>query len=251
MHGLSVLQWLRALTLALCGALIGPSHAADLLVAVAANFAAPMNVLATQFERQTGHRLVLSFGATGQFYAQIRHGAPFAVLLAADDEVPKKLEAEGLGVAGTRQTYATGRLVLWSARPGLVDAQGQILRSTLPGRIALANPKLSPYGRAGRQVMDRLGLTGQTVEAAHIGQAYQFVASGNAPLGFLALSQVFEDGRLREGSAWIVPETLHTPIVQQAVILQPGRTQPAAAALMEYLRSAQARAVMAHYGYRP
>jgi molybdate transport system substrate-binding protein len=251
MPSLSALKGLRALALIMGWAMASPGQAADLLVAVAANFAAPMKVLAEQFERQTGHRLALSFGATGQFYAQIRHGAAFAVLLAADDEVPRRLEAEGLGVAGTRQTYATGRLVLWSAQPGLVDAQGHILRSPPPGRIALANPKLSPYGRASREVMTRLGLAAPTVEAAHIGQAYQFVASGNAPLGFLALSQVFEDGRLREGSAWIVPQALHTPIVQQALILQPGRTQPAAAALMEHLRSAQSRALIARYGYQP
>jgi len=243
----------RALTLAACWVMAGQSHAGELLVAVAANFAAPMKVLAKQFESQTGHRLVLSFGATGQFYAQIRNGAPFAVLLAADDVVPQKLEAEGLGVAGSRQTYATGRLVLWSAQPGVVDAQGSILRAPLAGKIALANPKLSPYGRAATQAMARLGLqiAEQTVEAAHIGQAYQFVASGNARLGFVALSQVYADGRLQGGSAWVVPESLHAPIVQQGLILQAGRNQVAATALMDHLRSPQARAVIASYGYLP
>jgi len=230
-----------------------PSRAQQVQVAVAANFAAPAKALAAQFEQASGHKLALSFGATGQFYAQIRNGAPFAVLLAADEETPEKLQAQGLAVAGTRQTYATGRLVLWSKQAGLVDGQGHVLRAPLPGRLALADPRLSPYGRASAEVIAALGLTlrGQAVEAAHIGQTYQFIASGNAALGFVALSQVYENGRLREGSGWIVPESLHKPIRQQAVLLRAGSGQPAAAQFLSYLRSAQAQALVASYGYSP
>lgn len=229
-------------------ALASPVWAGELRVAVAANFAAPMKALAPQFERETGIRLSLSYGATGQFYAQIRNGAPFTVLVAADEEVPQKLEAQGLTVPGTRLTYATGRLALWSAQAGLIDAQASLLKKPLPGKLALANPKLSPYGRASAEVLAALGVqvAGQTVEAAHIGQAYQYVASGNAALGFVALSQI----QGREGSAWIVPQSLHAPIRQQAVLLRTGDAQRGAR-LLEFLRSAPARAVIASYGYEP
>lgn len=242
-----------ASVMAIGALLAAPACAQSLLVAVAANFAAPAKALAAQFERETGHTLALSLGATGQFYAQIRHGAPFAVLLAADEETPQKLQAEGWALAGTRQTYATGRLVLWSQQAGRVDDQGHVLKNRLPGKLALADPKLSPYGRASAEVIAALGwpLKGQIVQATHIGQAYQFVASGNAALGFIALSQVYENGRLREGSGWIVPESLHKPIRQQAVLLRAGSGQPAAAEFLKYLRSAPAQALIASYGYSP
>lgn len=235
------------------GLLASPAHAAEAVIAVAANFAAPAKVLAERFERETGHKLALSFGATGQFYAQIRHGAPFAALLAADEEVPEKLEAEGLAVAGSRWTYATGRLVLWSKSAELIQAQGEQLKARPPGRLALANPKLSPYGRASTEVLTALGpaWSGPTVEAAHIGQAYQFVASGNAAMGFVALSQVYENGRLREGSAWVVPQSLHKPIRQQAVLLQAGRSQEVARQFLNHLKSASSRALIESYGYLP
>lgn len=224
-------------------------------VAVAANFTAPMKAIATAFERATGHRAALSFGATGQLVAQIRNGAPFAILLAADDATPAKLEGEGLAVAGSRFTYATGRLALWSAQPGLVDGQGDVLRSDRFERLAVANPKLAPYGAAALQTLDQLGLrerlAGKLVEGANIAQTFQFVSSGNAPLGFVALSQVFENGQLKPGSAWIVPDTLHAPIHQDAVLLNPGRDNPAAAALMRYLRGDAAKAVIRTFGYTP
>lgn len=227
--------------------------ATEIKVAVAANFTAPMKVIAQDFERDTGHKLSLAFAATGQFYAQIRHGAPFAVLLAADDETPQKLEKEGWGVAGSRFTYATGRLVLWSPNPAGVDPRGAVLRNDTRDKIALANPKLAPYGAAAIEVLDHLGLrqrlAPRIVEGAHITQTFQFVASGNAQLGFVALSQVQENGQLRTGSAWLVPASMHRPIRQDAILLQPGQSQAGAVALLQYLRGDRARAIMNQFGY--
>lgn len=227
--------------------------AAEVSVAVATNFMAPMKRIAQQFERDTGHTASLSFGATGQLYAQIRNGAPFAVLLSADDETPQRLEQEGVAVAQSRFTYAIGRLVLWSKKPGYVDSKGDILRTGSFDTIAIANPKLAPYGAAAIEVIDRLGLTRQIapkrVEGSSITQAFQFVASGNAPLGFVALSQVLDDGKIREGSAWIVPPDLHSPIRQDAALLMSGRANPAALALMKYLQSDSAKDIMRAFGY--
>lgn len=230
-----------------------PLLAAQATVAVASNFTAPMRALAQAFERDTGHPLTLAFGATGQFYAQIRNGAPFAVLLSADDDTPLKLEREGLAVAGTRLTYATGRLALWSRQPGLVDPQGQVLRTGRFDKLAIANPKLAPYGTAALQTLQALGLherlTPKLVEGANVTQAYQFAASGNAALAFVAVAQVFENGQLREGSAWVVPDTLHEPLAQDAVLLKVGQNNPAAAALLQYLRTEKAQAIIRRYGY--
>lgn len=227
--------------------------ASEAQVAVAANFTAPMKRIAEDFERDSGHRLNLAFGATGQFYAQIRNGAPFAILLSADDETPMKLEKDGLAVQGSRFTYAIGRLVLWSKKEGYVDAQGEILRDPRLERVAIANPKLAPYGAAAMETLDKMGLRARIipklVEGSNITQAFQFVATGNAQVGFVALSQVIENGRIREGSAWVVPETMHAPIKQDAVLLNRGKGNPAAAALFEYLQSEKASAVIRSFGY--
>lgn len=227
--------------------------AADVSVAVAANFSVPMHKIAAAFERDTGHRAVLAFGSTGRFYAQVRHGAPYEVLLAADNETPARLEAGGFAVAGTRFTYAVGRLVLWSARPGVVDAQGDVLRRIDGGKLAIADPRLAPYGAAAIEVLDQLGLTARwqtrLVQGESIAQAYQFTRTGNALLGLLALSQVMADGRIAEGSAWIVPAHLHTPIRQDAALLVRGKDSPAARALLDYLRGDTARAIVRAHGY--
>lgn len=229
------------------------ARAADVGVAVAANFSAPMQKIAAAFERDTGHRALLSFGSTGRFHAQVKAGAPFHVLLAADAATPEKLEEEGLAVAGSRFTYATGRLVLWSATPALVDDQGQVLRQPGTGRIAIADPKLAPYGAAAIEAMDKLGVLGalkpRLVQGENITQAWQFASTGNATLGFVALSQVMVDGRIGNGSAWIVPERLHAPIRQDAVLLARGKGNPAAAALLAYLRGDTARAIIRAHGY--
>lgn len=229
------------------------AQAAGVSIAVAANFSAPIKVIARDFEQQSGHKVTVAFGATGQFYAQIRNGAPFAILLAADDETPARIEKEGLGLAGTRFTYAIGRLVLWSKKPGLVDEQGNILKSGSFDKIAIANPKLAPYGAATREVLDKLGLTlaitPKIVEGASISQAFQFVSSENAPLGFIALSQVFVDGKIKAGSGWIVPAHMHSAIRQDAIMLNSGKGNPAADAFMNHLRSDRARSVIRSYGY--
>jgi molybdate transport system substrate-binding protein len=227
--------------------------AAEVSVAVAANFTAPMQKLAQAFEAETGHKAVLSFGSTGTLYAQIRNGAPFQILLAADDETPTKIEKEGLGVAGSRFTYAVGKLVLWSKQPGLVDDKGDVLRSGKFQRIALANPKLAPYGAAAMETMTRLGvlqaLQPKLVQGENIAQTYQFVLTENAQLGFVALSQVYADGKIAQGSAWIVPAGLHDPIQQDAILLTKGNNNPAAAALMQFLRGERAKLLIRAHGY--
>jgi molybdate transport system substrate-binding protein len=229
------------------------SSAAEVSVAVAANFAAPMKIIAQEFERTTGHKAVLSFGGTGQFYAQIKNGAPFAVLLAADTLTPAKIEKEGLGVQGTTFTYAIGQLVLWSKKPGLVDDQGEILKTGNFSKLAIANPKLAPYGAAAIEVLNHLGVMRQVrpkiVEGANIAQTYQFVFSANADLGFVALSQVYENGKLKQGSGWLVPNSMHSPIKQDVILLNPGRDNPAAIALLTYLRSDAAKVVIRKFGY--
>jgi molybdate transport system substrate-binding protein len=230
-----------------------PSSAAEVSVAVASNFTAPMQKIGRAFEADTGHKALLAFGATGGFYAQIKNGAPFQVLLAADKETPARLEKEGLVVAGARFTYAIGKLVLWSQQPGLVDDKGDVLRQGGFDKLALANPKLAPYGAAAMETITKLGLLARLkpkfVEGANIGQTYQFVASENAALGFVALSQVFAEGRLTQGSAWVVPASFHAPLQQDAVLLKTGKDNVAATALMAYLQGDKARAIIRAYGY--
>lgn len=212
-----------------------------------------MKKIAEAFEKDTGHTLALSFGSTGKFYAQIKNGAPFEVFFAADDTTPARLEKEGEGVQGSRFTYAIGKLVLWSKQPDLVDKEGEVLRTGHFNRIALAEPKLAPYGAAAMQTLESLGLANtlkaKLVRGESIGQAYQFVATENAPLGFVALSQVFAQGRLTEGSAWVIPETLHDPIRQDALILEKGKTNPAAFELMRYMQGETAKRIIRSYGY--
>lgn len=254
--------WCRlGLALALLATMAG-AHADDVSVAVAANFRAPMEAIAPEFKRLTGHNIVASYGATGKFYAQIRNGAPFEVLLAADDKTPARLEQEGAAVAGTRFTYAIGTLALWSPKPDLVDIRGDILRRSAGtdsggaagvAHIALADPKLAPYGAAAVQALKALGLHDalqpRFVTGEDINQAYQFVASGNAELGFVALSQITREGELTGGSAWIVPRNLYAPIRQDAVLLASGRDKPAALALLQFLRGDWALARMISFGY--
>jgi molybdate transport system substrate-binding protein len=231
------------------------SHAAQVQIAVASNFTAPMQAIAERFEQDTGHRALLAFGSTGKFYAQIRNGAPFEVLLAADEEIPSKLEGEGLGVAGSRFTYAIGTLVLWSGKEGYVDDQATVLTQRPFRHLAIANPKTAPYGAAAMATLAKLGLAdsvrGKLVQGENIAQTYQFVASGNAELGFVALSQLLEEGEIRQGSAWIVPAAYHPPIRQDALLLAKGRGNPAAQALLDYLQSANAADVIQAYGYNP
>ena len=244
---------LASIVAALFAGLLGVARADEVPVVVAANFAAVMPRLSAAFERDSGHRLVVSVGSTGRFAAQIRQGAPFEVLLSADAETPARLEREGLAIAGTRFTYATGRLALWSRDAGRVDAQGDVLRTGRFERLAIAEPKLAPYGAAAMQVLAALGLETalrpRLVLGDSVGQAHQFVATGNAELGFVALAQVQTDGRVTQGSAWIVPAGLHAPLRQDAVMLRPGRGRPAAEAFLRWLRGDAARALIRGHGY--
>ncbi|MCI3945812.1 molybdenum ABC transporter, periplasmic molybdate-binding protein [Pseudomonas syringae] len=249
---LHALLKLATLTIALPTA--ASAFADDVQVAVAANFTAPIQAIATAFEKDTGHTLVVSSGATGQIYAQIKNGAPFEVFLSADDITPAKLEQEGDTVKGSRFTYAIGTLALWSAKEGYVDNTGEVLKANQYQHLAIANPKTAPYGVAATQVLSKLGLADATkariVEGQSITQAYQFVSTGNAELGFVALSQIYKDGKLTSGSAWIVPDSLHDPIKQDAVMLTKGRDNAAAKALVDYLKGPKAAAIIKSFGYQ-
>lgn len=246
------LRYCRCLALALLAG-NGLAHAGEVHVAVAANFAVPLARIGVAFGDATGHTLKISSGATAKFYSQVIAGAPFEVLIAADDETPRRLVAEGHAVAGSQFTYAIGRLVLWSARPGLVDDQGAVLASGRFTHLAVANPKTAPYGAAALEVLKARGLAKvlgpKLVTAESIAQAWQFVATGNAELGFVALSQVAVPGRPATGSQWLVPVHLHGEIRQDAVLLKPGEKNPAASALLAYLKSDAARALIRAYGY--
>lgn len=228
-------------------------YAETTLVAVAANFTQPMNEIAADFEKTTGHMAKLSFGSSGKFVSQIENGAPFDIFLSADNKNPIKLEETGLTVAGSRFTYAIGKLVLWSSTANFVDTNGDILASDKFKHIAIADPKLAPYGAAAIEVLRNKGLLEKLqplfVQGENIAQTYEFVSTGNAELGFIALSQVLKNGEISLGSAWIVPETLYSPILQDAVLLKTGSENPAALALLDYLKSPAAIKIITKYGY--
>ena len=234
--------------------LASPARADEVLVAVATNFLNPMKELAGTFEESTGHRATLSGGSSGKLYAQIRNGAPFEVFLSADADRPRLLEAANFTVNGSRFTYAIGRVVLWSSDSQSTSEEGQeVLAKGNFTHLAIANPKTAPYGLAAVQVMKQWGLweslRPRIVQGENIGQTFQFVASGNAQLGFVALSQI-SDPRFREhGTRWDIPTALYAPLSQDAVLLKPGQANPAAAALLEFFRGDEARAVIARYGY--
>jgi molybdate transport system substrate-binding protein len=240
-------------TITIALGLASGAQAAEVSVAVAANFTAPIQKIAAQFAKDTGHQAILSYGSTGKFYSQIKNGAPFQVLLSADVATPVKLEQEGLGIKGTRFTYAIGKLVLWSKRADLVDDKGLVLKTGQFDRIALADPRLAPYGLAAIETLTQLGLVAQLkpkfVQGENISQTYQFVATENAALGFVALSQVFADGKITQGSAWIIPSDMHAPIRQDAILLTAGKDNVAATALVEYLRGDKARGIIRSFGY--
>lgn len=232
----------------------GMAQADEVSVAVAANFTGPMKKISAEFEKTSGHKVALSFGSTGKFYAQVKAGAPFEALLAADDETPGKMEQEGLAVKDSHFTYAIGKLVLWSAKEAVVDGNGDILKRGSFEHLAIANPKLAPYGAAGVQALQALGvydaIAPKLVQGENIAQTYQFIVTGNALLGFVALSQVIgEDGRVKSGSAWIVPQKYYTPIRQDAVLLAKGKDKTAAVELLKFLKTPYAARIIQSYGY--
>lgn len=236
----------------LCLLLTATANAGESQVAVAANFATPAQKIAVEFEKQSGHKAIVSTGSTGKFYAQIVNGAPFDILLSADDETPAKLEKENQSVSGSRFTYAIGKLVLWSAKADGVDSKGDVLNHGAFAHLSIANPKVAPYGAAAVETLKALNLhdklQGKLVMGENIAQAHQFVATGNAELGFVAYSQIIKDGKI-EGSAWVVPEKLYSPIRQDAVLLNKGKDNKAASAFLEFLKSSKARDIIRSYGY--
>ena len=250
MH-LPFLRW-RLFLLACC--VVGPAFADEVQVAVAANFMVPMKQISAAFEKDTGHKVALTFGSTGKLYAQITNGAPFDILFSADEKTPARLENQGLAVRGSRFTYATGQLVLWSIQAGVVDAQGEVLRTGEFKKLAIAAPQLAPYGAAALETLTKLGLLSRLkpriVTGESIGQAYSFVATGNAELGFMALSQVYEKGQIRHGSAWLVPEALHSPIRQDVVLLGKGASNKAAIMLLDFVKKDKTKAVIRAFGYK-
>ena len=229
------------------------AEADEVQVAVAANFLAPLQEIAKSFEKETGHQTLITSGATGQLFTQIQHGAPFEVMISADAKTPKKLVKNELALADSQFTYARGKLVLWSVDPAVVDASGAVLKSDKFKHLAIANPKTAPYGTAAMETLDKLGLSAslksKLVEGENISQAKQFVDTGNAEVGFVALSQIYKNGKITKGSAWVVPLDLYAPIYQDAVLLKKGEDNPAATALLNYLKSDKAKAIMTTYGY--
>ncbi len=226
--------------------------AAEVLVAVAANFLNPMKDIAVLFEAATGHRAILSPGSSGRLYAQLKHGAPFEIFLSADRERPRLLERAGLAVAGSRLTYAYGRLALWSHSETDATAREALLARHV-AYVAIANPKTAPYGKAAVQLLKRWlvweRLKPRLVQGENIAQALQFVDSRNAQIGFVALSQLRDPRFGGGGTQWIIPPELHDPLEQDVVLMKRGRSNPAAGALLQFLQTSSARAVIRRFGY--
>jgi len=239
------------LALNLC---ISVAHAEQITIAVASNFTAAMRDIVAEFEESSGHQVKVSFGSSGKFYAQIKNGAPFQAFFSADQAKPETLEKDGLVVPGSRFTYAIGALALWSTKPGFVDDDANRLKTGNFNKLALANPKLAPYGVAAVEVLERLNLKESTVQkwvrGESIAQTYQFVSTGNTDMGFVALSQIMDKNRLKEGSTWVVPGELYNPIRQDAVLLMRGESSEAAQALLHFVRGDRAKAIIESYGYK-
>ncbi len=230
------------------------AQAADIRVAVAANFARPMKVLAEQFSEDSAYTLTVSLGSSGKLYAQIVHGAPFDLFFSADQEKPLALEQRGLAQSGTRFTYALGALLLWSGSKPAGTSVKELLLTGEFQRLALANPRFAPYGTAADDVLQNLGLLEQTrskrVLGENIAQTFQFVASGNADLGFVALSQLTPLESVAAQSIWRVPATLHRTIRQDAVLLAHAADSDAAREFLTFVRSERAARIMEAHGYR-
>ncbi len=227
--------------------------AGSVRIAVAANFTGAMKALSVLFEKETGHAVIASYGSTGTLYAQIINGAPYELFLAADSIRPEKLEKAGIAVRGSRVTYAWGELVLWSLDPNLIDAEGKILLTGINQRIVIANPKTAPYGLAGRQVLENMGLweryQPRLVRGQSIAQVFQMIASGNVSAGFIAASQLALLPVDKKGSYWQPSKQLYSPLSQQAVLLKKGEAQAAAIAFHAFLQTAPAQSVISNYGY--
>lgn len=229
------------------------ASADEILVAVASNFIKPMQAISQQFTDKTGHKVTLSFGSSGKLMAQIRHGAPFDLFLSADKDKVSHLLDKGLAIAGTEFIYAQGRLVLWSNKANFVDDSGEILKSDKFRYIALADAKLAPYGKAAQQVIDTMNIDKQlkprVVKGENISQTYQFVRTGNAELGFVALSQVQQHTSKLKGSQWLIPSHYHHTIDQYAVTLNRARNNDVAAEFSRFLKQENSLALIRSFGY--
>lgn len=229
------------------------ARAADVNLAVAANFTAPMDKISKKFTEKTGHKLLISYGSTGKLFAQIKNGAPFEVFLSADQEHPKKMIQDGSAVAGSERTYAVGKLVLWSPKAKVVDADGNILKKGAFKHLSIAQSKLAPYGAAAQQVLEKMGiwekLQGRLVMGESITQAHQFVATGNAEIGFIALSQIKKESERIEGSYWLVPPSLYSTLQQDVVLLMKGKESAAAKQFLEFLKSDEGKLIIQKSGY--
>ncbi|BBI99720.1 molybdate ABC transporter substrate-binding protein [Ferrigenium kumadai] len=250
---ISALRGHVAAAMMLFGLMSSPVCAGEVRAAVASNFSAPMERLVALFQQESGHTVKVSLGSSGKFYSQIKGGVPFDVFLSADEAIPKRLVQEGMAVGDSRLVYAVGRLVLWSAQPGFVDAKGAVLYKGGYNKLAIADPRLAPYGMAARETLEKLtmwnAIQGKLVKGENITQTYQFIATENAELGFIALSQVMRDGQMTAGSWWLVPPELHKPIRQSAVLLSGAKDQSASRAFLMFLKSEKAAAVMRSFGY--
>lgn len=256
------MKTIRLFTATLILLLTTASEAASIYVAVASNFAKPMKALVDKYEQTHSDIIKLSFNSSGKFFAQIRHGAPYDLFFSADQIKPKKLEEFGLTQKNSRFTYATGRLALWSADTLAIDTQDgafKALSLANPAfkKIAIANPKLAPYGLAATEVINEMGLLEtlrpRLVRGENISQAYQFTLTGNAQVGFVALSQILSEGNIAKGSAWIIPEHLHQPIRQDAVIIlrdRPAEAQLSVSQFVHFIQSPEAKNIIRNYGYR-
>lgn len=247
-------KWLRTLLLTLSLCFTPHTATADeVLVAVASNFIKPMQAISKQFTQETGHEVKLAFGSSGKLMAQIKHGAPYDLFLSADKDKVTRLLANKLAIAGSEFIYAQGRLVLWSSKQGLVDGTSNILKSNHFQRIAVADAKLAPYGKAAEQVIDKLDIhehiKPRMVKGENISQTYQFVHTGNAELGFIALSQITQHAEINKGSSWLVPDTYHQAIEQYAVTLNRAKENPAAKALSHFLQQESTLTLIGSFGY--
>lgn len=235
-----------------CGLFSTAAWADEARIAVAANFAAPLAKIAAAFTKETGHKLISSSGSTGKFYAQIKEGAPFDILLSADQDHPQKLANENLAFTNTQFTYAIGKLVLWSPKEKFIDAKGSVLKANSFTHLSIANPKLAPYGAAAREALEKMGrwraLEPKIVFGESIAQAYQFVATGNAELGFVAFSQI-QDLKGIKGSYWMIPQELYSPLKQDAILLKKGENNAAAKQFLTFLKSKAAKAIIVEFGY--
>lgn len=241
---------LSLLPIVIFGFPITPASGSSIYAAVASNFSRPAKEIVAAFENHSGDEVKLSFGSTGKHFAHIVNGAPFDIFLSADARRAKRVVEEGYGIKGSRFTYAIGRLALYSADANLIDGADTALTSPSITRIAIANPKTAPYGEAAHTVLQLLGIydnvKGKIITGENIAQTFQFVATGNVAVGFVALSQI---KNLRQGSRWIIPQAYYPPIHQQAVLLQKGSDNPTALKFLEFLRSAQAKEIIENFGY--